>query len=238
MAIFAIADLHLDLSDNQKSMEIFGNRWKNYVRKLQSNWHHLITPNDTVVIPGDISWAIKLEEALPDLIWLQSLPGRKILMKGNHDFWWSTVTKIEKLFCENCINSIDILNNNAFEIENYILAGSRGWFTDRSIQSGTQITDYDKIIHRESIRLQLSLEHAVKLQQQSGKEILVFLHFPPIWNEFRCDAIIELLRRYQIHRCYFGHIHGCYTVPSMFEAEGIQFHIISADYLDFVPQIL
>ena len=239
MAIFVIADLHLDTKSNQKSMEVFGNRWKDYVYKIQRNWTHLVGENDTVIIPGDISWALNLEEALHDLKWIDALPGKKILMKGNHDFWWSTASKMQKFFCENCINSIDILNNNAFEVESYILAGSRGWFTDRSMQNNTtQKIDYAKIINREVIRLRMSLDCAKKLQNKSEKEILVFLHFPPVWGDFRCEEILELLASYEIRRCYFGHIHSAYTAPSSFFHNEIQFKIISADYLDFIPQIL
>ena len=238
MSIYVIADLHLDTKSNQKSMEVFGNRWKDYVNKIKNNWIRLVSPHDTVIIPGDISWALNLESSLEDLAWIDSLPGKKILMKGNHDFWWSTASKMHTFFCENCIKTIDILNNNAFEIENYIIAGSRGWFTDRGMQNASQEVDYEKIVNREVIRLRMSLECAKKLQTNSGKEILVFLHFPPIWGEFRCEEILSLLHEYGIKRCFFGHIHSNYTVPSTFYDQGIQFQLISADYLDFIPQFV
>ena len=238
MAIYAIADLHLDTRSNQKSMEIFGNRWKDYVIKIQKNWNKLIKETDTVIIPGDISWALNLNEATDDLQWIEALPGRKILLKGNHDFWWSTASKMQQFFCENCITSIGILNNNAFEVENYIIAGSRGWFTDASMQNTTQKIDYSKIINREAVRLRLSLEAAKKLQNQSNKEILVFLHFPPVWSDFRCEEILLLLKEFDITRCYFGHIHSTYTVPSVFFENGVRFQIVSADYLDFIPQFI
>ena len=238
MAIYAIADLHLDTRSNQKSMEIFGNRWKDYVIKIQKNWNKLIKETDTVIIPGDISWALNLNEATDDLQWIEALPGRKILLKGNHDFWWNTASKMQQFFCENCITSIGILNNTAFEVENYIIAGSRGWFTDASMQNTTQKIDYSKIINREAVRLRLSLEAAKKLQNQSNKEILVFLHFPPVWGDFRCEEILSLLKEFDITRCYFGHIHSTYTVPSAFFENGVRFQIISADYLDFIPQFI
>ena len=238
MSVFVIADLHLDTRSNQKSMEVFGNRWNGYVNKIQKNWNKIVTDSDTVIIPGDISWALTLEAALHDLRWIDALPGRKILMKGNHDFWWSTASKMQKFFCENCINTIDILNNNAIEVENYVLAGSRGWFTDRSMQTASQDVDYAKIINREVIRLKMSLDAAKKLRENSEKEILVFLHFPPVWGDFRCEEILALLKEYEIRRCYFGHIHSCYNVPSAFEEDEIRFQLISADYLDFIPQIL
>lgn len=238
MSVFVIADLHLDTESNQKSMEVFGNRWVNYVYKIQKNWSRLVTENDTVVIPGDISWALNLKEAIPDLRWIADLPGQKILMKGNHDFWWSTASKMNKMFEEQKITCIQFLTNNAMEVEDYILAGSRGWFTDRSMQNSAQKIDYAKIINREVIRLKLSLDSAKALQEMSGKEILVFLHFPPVWGDFLCEEIVALLREYNIRRCFFGHIHGCYTAPASFEYEGIEFRMISADYLDFIPQII
>lgn len=238
MSVFVIADLHLDVHSNQKSMEVFGNRWKDYVYKIQKNWSCLVSEADTVIVPGDISWALNLKSALHDLKWIDALPGRKILMKGNHDFWWSTVSKMQTFFCENCINSIDILNNSALEVEDYIIAGSRGWFTDRSMQNASQSVDYQKIINRETIRLKMSLECAKKLKEETNKMILVFLHFPPVWSDFRCDEILSLLHEYEISDCYFGHIHGCYTVPPSWEYENIRFHMISADFLDFIPQII
>ncbi len=238
MAIFAIADLHLDTQSNQKSMEVFGGRWKNYTNRLKKNWENLVCPNDTVIIPGDISWALNLEESLNDLKWIDSLPGKKIIIKGNHDFWWATATKMQRMFCENCITSIDILNNNAYPIENYIIAGSRGWFVDKSMQNTDQEIDYDKIINREVIRLKMSLEDAYHKQTADAKEILVFLHFPPVWGDFRCQPIINLLIEYNIKRCYFGHIHGCYAINGSFKVDKILFQMISADYLDFIPKII
>ena len=186
MSVFAISDLHLSIDKPSKAMDVFGARWSDYTRKIEKNWIKMIGDNDTVIIPGDISWGLSLDDAIEDLKFIDSLPGKKIIMKGNHDFWWSTVSKLEKAFKENNITTFEILNNNAIEVENYILAGSRGWFTDKTMQNVTQgEVNYDKIINREVIRLRLSLEAAKKLQAESGKEILVFFHFPPIWSEFR-----------------------------------------------------
>ncbi len=239
MALFVIADLHLDTVTNQKSMEVFGNRWQGYIEKIKNNWTRLVTPEDTVIIPGDISWSLSIEESIPDLKWIDSLPGKKIIMKGNHDFWWSTASKMNKLFCENCITSIDILYNNAIEAENYILAGSRGWFVDKAVQPAKSVNaDHSKIINREVIRLRISLEAAKAIQTQSGKEILVFLHFPPVWRDFECKEILDLLSEYNIKRCYFGHIHGSYTQSASFLWNNIEFRMISADFLNFIPQII
>ena len=238
MSLFVMADLHLDIKSNQKSMEIFGNRWQNYVTKIKSNWLHLVTDQDTVIIPGDISWALNLNESIYDLKWIDSLPGKKILLKGNHDFWWATSSKMNKFLEENEIKSITIMNNNAYIVEDFIVCGSRGWFTDRSMQNAAQNVDYAKIINREIIRLRMSLEEAKKLKGDTDKEIIAFLHFPPVWGDFRCEEILQLLNEYNIKRCYFGHIHSNYTALSHFYEEDIEFKLISADYLDFIPQFI
>lgn len=239
MSLFVISDLHLDVLTNEKSMEIFGDKWKDYTQKIYKNWTRIVADGDTVVIPGDISWALSLEGSIHDLKWIDSLPGKKIIMKGNHDFWWSTVTKMKRFFDENDIFTINILHNNAIEADEYILAGSRGWFVDKSVQPTKALTvDYEKILNREKIHLRMSLEEAKKIQLNSDKEILVFFHFPPVWNGFECTEIIEILKEYQIRRAFFGHIHGSYNVSSVFEYEGIEFKMVSADFLDFIPQIV
>ena len=239
MSLFVISDLHLDILTNQKSMEVFGDKWKNYTQRLKNNWLAVVDEKDTVIIPGDISWALTLEESIHDLNWINALPGRKILMKGNHDFWWSTSKKMKSFFARNELDTLEILHNGAIEVENYILAGSRGWFVDKSTQpQGVVNVDYDKVINREKIRLGMSLDEAKKLQDISGKEILVFFHFPPVWGDFVCEELISLLKEYNISRVYFGHIHGSYNISSVFEYDGIQFKMISADFIDFLPQIV
>ena len=239
MAVFVIADLHLDTLTNQKSMEIFGNKWQGYLEKIKNNWTRVVGENDTVVIPGDISWALATENSVPDLKWIDALPGKKIIMKGNHDFWWSTVSKLNAIFEQNGITTIDILYNNAIEVENYILAGSRGWFVDKSQQNAKMSNvDHEKIINREVIRLKLSLDAAQKLRETTQKEIIVFFHFPPIWGDFECKEILDILKQYNISRCYFGHIHGCYAQNSPIIWENIEFRIISADFIDFIPRII
>lgn len=239
MAIFVIADLHLDTATNQKSMEIFGNRWQDYMEKIKNNWTKVVSENDTVIIPGDISWALSTEDSVPDLKWIDALPGKKLIMKGNHDFWWSTAAKLSRLFEDNGITTIELLYNNAKEVENYIVAGSRGWFTDKSIQPTKSVNaDHEKIINREVIRLKLSLNAAKEIQERTGKEILAFFHFPPVWGDFECKEILDVLKEYNISRCYFGHIHSCYTQSSVFKWENIEFRMISADFIGFIPQII
>ena len=240
MSVFAISDLHLDVSANDKSMEVFGNKWLHYTEKIKNNWTRLITEKDTVIIPGDISWALNIEESLPDLKWIDALPGKKIFLKGNHDFWWSTISKMRKILNDNQITSIEFLYNSALEVENYIIAGSRGWFVDKSIQSQKNINaDHEKILNREVIRLKLSLDVAKKLAlEHEDKEIIVFLHFPPIWGDFECSEILNLLKEYNVKRCFFGHIHGCYNQSATFLWEDIKFEMISADFIDFIPRIV
>jgi predicted phosphohydrolase len=191
------------------------------------------------VIPGDISWALTCPDALSDIKFLDSLSGKKIIMKGNHDFWWTSVTKMKNMFEENGIKSIEILNNNALEVEKYIITGSRGWFIDPSSQTKSVNADFDKVNNREVIRLKIGLDEAKKLQSTSSeKEIVTFFHFPPYWGEFKNSKIIDMLCEYGVKRCYFGHIHGLYSIPRSQEFEGIRMTMISADFLDFTPMIV
>ena len=234
MSLFAISDLHLSIgSGPKKSMEVFGSRWNDYINKLAKNWRAVITPKDSVVIAGDISWALRLEEAREDLLFIDSLPGTKYIGKGNHDFWWSTAAKMQKLFDDNGISTLKILYNNAYETENMIICGSRGWFTDKTLQKTVGDVEYEKIINREAVRLRLALDEALRLRGDTDREILVFLHFPPVYREFSCPEIISLLHEYGIKRCFYGHIHGSYTIPRSFKCEGIEMIMTAADFLDF-----
>jgi len=240
MSLFVIGDLHLStLESTDKSMEVFGRRWCDYISKIKKNWCAIVNDTDTVVIPGDISWALTLEEAASDLKFIDMLPGRKIFLKGNHDFWWSTLTKINNFFASNEIKTISLLQNNAFETDEFILCGSRGWYQDEANDKSKNDNDYEKIVAREAIRLQMSLNEAKKLKEASPeKEIIVFMHFPPFWNGIEGNEFIKILKEYDIKRCYFGHIHGNYTTPAHTLHDGIEFILISADYIDFVPRLI
>lgn len=234
MSLFVISDLHLSTdAGTNKSMEVFGSRWEGYVKKLEKNWRAVITDKDDVVIAGDISWALKLEEAESDLKFLDSLPGNKYISKGNHDFWWSTASKMQAMFDKLDIKTIRPLYNNAYKLDDFIICGSRGWFTDKSQQNTVGEVDYDKIINREVTRLKISLDAGKKLQDECGLPMLVFLHFPPVWNDCICREIVDTLKAYDIKTCYFGHIHGSYSAPRRFEFEGIEMVITSADFLNF-----
>lgn len=239
MSVFTISDLHLSTLDStNKSMEVFGRRWSGYLNRIESNWHRLVSDDDTVIIPGDISWALSLEEAKSDLTFLNSLPGKKILGKGNHDFWWSTMRKHEIFFKENGIDTISFLFNNAYELDSFIIAGTRGWYHDEDATGMPDNADFKKLIARESLRLRRSLEEAKKLSEASGKEIIVFMHFPPFWNGKESEEIISILKEYEIKRLYYGHIHGNYTIEPEFTYNDIKMSIISADYLEFIPKIV
>ncbi|MBQ7760678.1 MAG: metallophosphoesterase [Clostridia bacterium] len=236
MSLFVMADLHLSTTTN-KQMDVFGYRWTDYMNKIKKNWSLIVTDNDTVIVPGDISWGISYEEALEDFKFIENLPGKKLLGKGNHDYWWGTMSKNRSFLAENNIKTIDFLHNNAYKVEDYIVCGTRGWFVDEKLQSNDLGTDYKKIVSREASRLKMSLEEAIHLRE-NDEEILVFFHFPPVYNTFICDEIVDVLLQYDIKRCFFGHIHGAYNVPKHTEYKGIKFTIISSDYNNFVPLII
>ena len=238
MSVFAISDLHLSTENVSKSMAVFGNRWTNYADKIEKNWKAVVSSNDTVIIPGDISWASSLDDALPDMKFLNSLPGTKIISKGNHDFWWATVSKINSYFQENELSTLKVLYNDAICVENYIITGTRGWFSEPSLQNTVQKTDYNKIINRESIRLNLALQKATVLSESTGKEIIAFFHFPPLWKDFCDEATFDALCEHGVKKCYFGHIHGCYNIPEKNVYRGVELNMISADYLNFIPKLL
>ncbi len=229
MALFVIADTHLSLSAD-KPMDIFTG-WDNYMERLEKNWRALVSEEDTVVIPGDVSWAMSLENCYKDFEFLQNLPGKKILMKGNHDYWWTTKAKMDRYLAENGFDKLQILSNNSFEYENIVICGTRGWILEQGQQQD------QKIIAREAGRLTMSLQDAEK--RFPGKEKLVFLHYPPVYGTETNDCIQQVLKDFGIKRCWYGHIHsgGCRFALNG-EYDGVQYRLISADYLKFTPQII
>ena len=224
MALYAIGDLHLSLSGN-KSMEVFCEPWRDYVKRLE-NAFSALTDADTIVLAGDISWGMSMAEAEADFRFLDGLPGRKLIVKGNHDFWWTTVSSMKRSFETWGFRSLEFLHNNCAFYGEYALCGTRGWF-----QEETQKSHDAKVLHRELMRLETSLKAA------GDHPILCFLHYPPLYQGYSCPEILELLRQYHVQRCYYGHLHG----PAIRRAiDGIQgeteFSLISADYLGFVPK--
>lgn len=240
MAIFAISDLHLSLNTStNKSMEVFGRRWQSYIEKIEKNWRAIIRDEDTVIIPGDISWALTTDEAVADFDFLNRLPGKKLIGKGNHDFWWQTMRKLNAFRDDNGFNTITFLYNNAFVVENMIVCGTRGWFYDSSCDNIPAGTDFAKIMAREAVRLKMSLDEAKKLQaEHPEKQVVVFLHFPVLWGGKAADELFDLIKSYGISRVYFGHIHGSYDLPTDFTEDGVHFTLISADFLNFIPKIV
>ncbi|MCQ2514486.1 MAG: metallophosphoesterase [Ruminococcus sp.] len=228
MSLFAIADLHLSLGED-KPMDIFAG-WNDYVNRLKTNWCKLITDDDIVMIAGDISWAMRLEETYVDFKWINDLPGKKVFLKGNHDYWWGTKGKIEKFLAENELDTISILFNNAYETDEYALCGTRGWFLENDTPEDL------KVLNREVGRLRTSIECALK----TGKEPIVFLHYPPYYNRTECKELMDVLIEYNINKCYYGHIHGAKNMRNAFEGEykGINFKLISCDKLSFIPLLV
>lgn len=224
MAVFTIGDPHLSLSV-KKPMDIFSG-WGNYVERLETGWRSLVSQEDTVVVAGDISWGISLEEALEDFRFLHNLPGKKIFLKGNHDYWWCTKNKMDAFLQENGLDSISILSNNAYAADGLVICGTRGWLFEKGEPHN------QKIVAREAGRLRMSLEAGSKME---GEKV-VFLHYPPVYGEQLCPEILDVLLEYQVGRCYYGHIHsrGCrYALNGNYM--GIDFRLISCDFVEFTP---
>lgn len=224
MALYAIGDTHLSMGSD-KPMDVFGGGWTGYVDKLRLGFAE-IRPDDTVVLCGDLSWGMSLAEAREDFAFLDGLPGKKLLMKGNHDYWWTTVSKMQHFFQENGFTTFQILHNNCHMYEEVALCGTRGWFyeEDRGEHSA-------KIFHRELIRLEASLKAG------GDREKYCFLHYPPLYQGYRCQEIIDLLERYGVTRCYYGHLHGGSHRLAVSGRQGnVEYHLIAADYLHFRPQ--
>lgn len=228
MSLYAIADLHLSLSSD-KPMDVFEG-WKNYVSRLEKHWRAAVGEGDTVVVAGDISWAMKLEEAAADFHFLDSLPGRKLILKGNHDYWWSTRKKIEEFFVRNSIATVGIIHNSAEAAGGFAVCGTRGWLYD------AESAEDRKIVAREVGRLNASLDAARAL----GGKPVVFLHYPPVYGGMECTEIMDVLAARRITDCYYGHIHGSAAArrSPTGEYRGVKMHLISSDYLGFQPLLV
>lgn len=224
MALYAIGDLHLCMGA-PKPMDIFGGAWVGYMDKLKEGMS-VIGPEDTTVLMGDLSWALGLKEAKADFAWMNEIPGRKIILKGNHDYWWSTVRKFESFCAENGFENFHILNNNHFEYEGVAICGTRGWFFEEE-RSGQHD---EKVFKRELLRLESSLKSAKDLPK------IVFLHYPPRYKGYQCREILELLERYDVKRCFYGHLHGgSHSLALEGQWDGVEFKLLSADRLNFRP---
>lgn len=228
MALYVIADLHLSLGAD-KPMDVFPG-WKDYVQRLEKNWTALVKPEDTVVVAGDISWAMRLEDAAADFAFLNGLPGQKLLLKGNHDYWWSTRSKIDAFFQEQGFSTLHILHNCAYRVGDVAVCGTRGWLYN------SETAEDKKIVAREAGRLLVSLAEGEKL----GGEPMVFLHYPPVYDNMECGGILDILEERRISHCYFGHIHGQYAARKALVGEyrGVRMHLISCDFVNFTPVLV
>lgn len=225
MALYAISDLHLALSTD-KPMDIFGENWYKHDEKIKENWINKVTKDDTVLIAGDISWSMKMEEGAKELQWIHELPGKKIISKGNHDYWWASISKLNKLY-----DDISFIQNNFFIYEDYAICGTRGWMCPGSYNFKEKD---EKIYAREQIRLRLSLDEAKKA---GYKKIVCMIHYPPTNEKFEPSAFTEIFKEYNIEKVIYGHIHGVSKNSKLLQGEidGIEYIFTACDYIDFDP---
>lgn len=227
MSLYAIADLHLSLSSG-KPMNIFSG-WDNHVERLEKNWQATVSPDDTVVVPGDISWAINFEEAKADFDFINRLNGHKVIMKGNHDYWWNSMAKMNRFLEENGFDTITIVHNNYYPYGEYGICGTRGWIKDSEEPADA------KVLAREAGRLEASIKAALA----DGKKPIVFLHYPPIFANDYNREILDVLFRYDIKTCYYGHLHGnAHRYAVCGEVDGINYQLIAGDFVQFCPKLI
>ncbi|MDD6603472.1 MAG: metallophosphoesterase [Eubacteriales bacterium] len=225
MSLFAIADTHLSFGTN-KPMDSFPG-WNDYVERLENNWNRIVTDDDTVVIAGDISWAMNFEQLYADFDFINKLNGKKIILKGNHDYWWTTINKMNNFIADNNFDTVSILHNNSYNIDGISVCGSRGWMFDSDEPHD------EKVLAREVGRIKMSLDSA-----QSDNKI-VFLHYPPITTNSCCREIVDILSQYGIKKCYYGHLHGVAARLAVEDnIDGIDFKLISCDKLGFIPKLI
>ncbi|MDP4146787.1 MAG: metallophosphoesterase [Bacillota bacterium] len=224
MALFAISDLHLALSGD-KPMHIFGEQWYQHDEKIKENWISKIHTDDTVLIAGDISWSMSMAEGMQDLEWIHQLPGTKMFIKGNHDYWWGSIKKLNNMY-----KDMKFIQNNFFAYEDYAICGTRGWTNP----GGESFTQHDeKIYKREVIRLRLSLDEAKKA---GYNKFIVMIHYPPVNDKFEESEFVRIFKEYNVEKVIYGHLHGP-SLRRVYEGchDGIEYIITSADYLDFNP---
>ena len=225
MALYAIGDLHLSLGSD-KPMDVFGEQWQDHAEKLKRGFAGL-GPEDLTVLCGDLSWAMSLQEAEADFRFIQELPGKKILLKGNHDYWWSTAAKFNKFCAEHGFENMHLLNNNCFEYDDWAICGTRGWFFEEERHGAHD----EKVFKRELCRLEASLKAA------GDRKKMVFLHYPPRYKGYECREILDLFEQYGVRRCYYGHLHGgSHRLAMEGLWDSVEFHLVAADYIGFKPQ--
>lgn len=224
MALFAISDLHLALSGD-KPMDIFGDNWYKHDEKIKENWISMVSDKDTILIGGDISWSMKIDEGLKELEWIHQLPGNKIIIKGNHDYWWQSISKLNNLY-----EDMNFIQNNFFSYRDYAVCGTRGWICPGS----DKYTEKDeKIYNRELIRLRLSLDSAKK---EGFTQYICMIHYPPTNEKFDESGFTEIFKEYEVEKVIYGHLHG-YSLGRVINGfrDGIEYIMTSSDYLNFQP---
>ena len=231
LAIFAISDLHLSLSCD-KPMDIFVNNWVNYSERIKNEWNKLVKEDDLVIVPGDISWATYLEDCFEDFNFINKLNGKKIILKGNHDYWWTTINKMNKYILENGFDTMHFLQNNSYQYKNFSICGTRGW----SIKSSSSSELNSKIFEREKRRLILSLEDA---KQKSDGEIIVAMHYPPVEKENINYDFIDIMKQYDVKTCIYGHLHA-QSIKNAITGDfcGVNLKLVSCDSINFTPILL
>lgn len=228
MALYALGDLHLSLGCD-KPMDVFGGKWENYTEKIYENWQKIVSSDDTVIVPGDVSWATYLENSREDFEFINKLNGRKLIMKGNHDYWWTTMRKMEGFFAECGFETIEIIHNNAAVCGDFAVCGTRGW-------CGGESGEDEKILDRERKRLILSLEAAVRLKKP---RLIVGMHYPPIDATGDDKGFLEIMKSYGVECCVYGHLHSyAHKNAVVGDVDGVELKLVAGDFVDFTPVLL
>ena len=233
MAIFALADLHLCLSCPDKSMEICWSSWENYVSRIKDNWEETVTSEDTVLIPGDISWATYIDKAEEDFRFISDLPGRKLLCRGNHDYWWTTIKKMEDFFEEKGFD-LEFVRTNVIEAEDCLISGTRGWMIES--RDSIEGSENKKIYERERIRIGMCIDKLNEADPEHAKKHILMIHYPPITAKREFTEFAEMISEGQVDICVYGHLHGR-SHSKAFEGDfgGTEFICVSSDYVGFKP---
>ena len=236
MAVFAMSDLHLALGAD-KPMDVFGEGWRDYMTRIRYNWNAIVAPSDVVIIGGDVSWAMYLDDCGPDFEYLNSLSGVKIISKGNHDYWWESVTKLRRYAADNGFNALNFLHNNSYIVQDWAVCGTRGWIIP---SSETFSADDMRMYERELNRLELSAQDMALCAEKSGAQALrriAVLHYPPVLSDGNPDkGFAQIMKRYGITLCIYGHLHGIAARNAFCGiADGIEYRLVSADFLKFEP---
>lgn len=231
MAIFAISDLHLPLSVD-KPMDVFGERWRNYVERMQSNWQKIVGADDIVIMPGDISWATYLDDSVADFEYINNLNGTKVILKGNHDYWWTTMNKLNNFLERKDFNTIKFIHNNAFMYGRTAICGTRGW--NIAVENSSE--EDKRIFLREKQRLILSLEDA---KRNNSEEIIVAMHYPPVEIGGQNLEFIDIMKEYGVKKCIYGHLHAAaQKFARQGDVNGVNLSLVSCDFLNFIPKLV